>query len=331
MLVDIPANSLSDPEAFVRLVAEPCRPTVIRGLVADWPVTRAGLAGPEALAMYLKRLASDASLEMFVGDPSIDGRYFYSDDLVRFNFERRPTTLSGALSAIVSRHPDEPSIYAGSAPVDTHLPGFGGENRLACLDPAIQARIWLGNPSLVSCHYDAMDNLACVVAGERRFTLYPPEAIGSLYVGPIDHTMAGQPVSLAVGAADPSAYPRFDAIADQAVHVDLKPGDALYLPKLWWHQVKSTQPVNGLVNYWWDAFAAGPDAPYTALLLTMIAVSERPPAERRAWQAFFNHYAFRTDRHPLEHMPPEQHGILGPLRPRNYGAIRAHVMRMLRG
>jgi hypothetical protein len=328
--LEIDAGRLDSPDSFLRLVAAPCRPAVVRGLVADWPVTRAA-AAPAALATYLAQFASGASLEMFVGAPSIGGRYFYADDLSGFNFERQPATLASALRAILARGPDDPSIYAGSAPADIHLPGFAAENRLACLDPAITPRIWLGSASLVSCHYDTLDNLACVVAGTRRFTLYPPEAIGDLYVGPIDHTMAGQPVSLAVGAADPAAFPRFAAIADQAIRVDLAAGDALYLPKLWWHQVESTGPVNGLVNYWWDAFAIGPDAPYTALLLAMIAVSERPLPERRAWRAFFDHYAFRPDGHPLAHLPPERHGILGPLRPRNYGAIRAHVMRALRG
>ena len=38
-------------------------------------------------------------------------------------------------------------------------------------------------------------------AGRRRFTLFPPDAIRDLYVGPIDHTLAGQPLSLAVGRA----------------------------------------------------------------------------------------------------------------------------------
>jgi len=330
-LAEIDADSLGSPDSFLRLVAPPCRPTVIRGLVADWPVTRAALARREELAAYLARFPSAAPLEMFVGDPAISGRYFYAEDMATFNFERCQTTLAGAMSAILARDAGDPSVYVGSAPVDLHLPGFADENRLACLDPALGARIWLGSASTVSCHYDTLDNLACVIAGQRRFTLYPPEAIANLYVGPIDHTMAGQPVSLAVGAADPAAFPRFAEVADQAIIVDLSPGDALYLPKLWWHQVQSTQPVNGLVNYWWDAFAVGPDAPYTALLLAMIAVAERPLPERRAWRAFFDHYAFRTSRHPLEHLPPERHGILGPLRPRNYGAIRAHVMRMLRG
>jgi hypothetical protein len=86
-----------------------------------------------------------------------------------------------------------------------------------------------------------------------------------------------------------------------------------------------------MVNYWWDAFAHGPDAPYTAMLLAMIAISERPPAERQAWKAWFDHYVFRSNGHPLRHLPPELHGVLGPLKPDNYGRLRSYVMRLLRG
>ena len=85
-------------------------------------------------------------------------------------------------------------------PVPDYLPGLsGGKCHAAGVRRA--ARIWLGHASDISAHYDTVDNLACVVAGRRRFTLYAPELMGKLYPGPIDHTMAGQPVSLAASTA----------------------------------------------------------------------------------------------------------------------------------
>ena len=200
------------------------------------------------------------------------------------------------------------------------------------LSGRVAPRLWLGHAAHIATHYDTMDNLACAFLGTRRFTLYPPDAIADLYVGPIDFTMAGQPVSLAAEAgAHPSRYPRFGRVRDKALTAVLEAGDALYLPKLWWHQVVSNKPLNGLVNYWWDAFAHGPDTPNMSLMLAMINISERPLAERLAWRAFFDHYVFRPEGHPLAHLPHEQHGILGPLQPDNYGRIRARIMRALRG
>ncbi|HEY4077843.1 MAG TPA: cupin-like domain-containing protein [Rhizomicrobium sp.] len=321
-----------DAGKFRRDIVEPCRPVVIRGLVGHWPAVQAAHA-PVALRDYLRRFDAGKQMEAFFGEPRIAGKYYYSDDLTGFNFERRGMRLSDALDAILSDcgAPDAPSVYAGSLALADYLPGFDAENAMPLLDRAIGGRIWLGHASNVSAHYDTADNLACVVAGRRRFTLYAPELIASLYVGPIDNTMAGQPISLAASSPpDNERFPRFAAVRDQALTAELLPGDALYLPKLWWHQIEATAPFNALVNYWWDAFAAGPDAPYTAMLLAMIAIGERPPPERQAWKALFSHYVFRDDGHPLAHLPPERHGILGPLKD-NYGRIRARVMQMLRG
>jgi hypothetical protein len=242
--------------------------------------------------------------------------------------------FADALAAMVASlgRSREPTMYVGSVPVNDYLPGFAAHNVLQVLAPHIAPRIWLGHASHVSAHFDAFDNVACVVAGARRFTLFPPEAIGGLYVGPIDNTMAGQPVSLAASAPmDDDKYPLFRKIREYALHAELEPGDGIYIPKLWWHQIEATATFNGLINYWWDAFAGGPDAPYTSLLLSMIAIAERPPQERQAWKAFFDHYVFRSNGHPLAHLPAEQHGMLGPLKPDNYARIRAIVMHRLRG
>lgn len=329
---EYPVERLTDAMLFHREIVEPCRPVVLRGLGRGWPVIAAAAESPGAFARYLAPFDAGREMEAFFGEPRIGGRYYYDETLAGFNFERRRMRFAAAIEAIVAGvdRVDAGSIYAGSLPVDDYLPGLADRNPLPLL-PDVRPRIWIGHASDVSAHYDMMDNLACVVAGRRRFTLYAPDLIESLYVGPIDHTMAGQPVSLAASAppGDPR-YPRFEAARDRALVADLEPGDALYLPKLWWHRVESTAPFNVLVNYWWDAFAAGPDAPYTTMLLAMIAIAERPPTERAAWRALFEHYVFRESGHPLAHLPPARHGILGPLHD-NYGRIRAYVMRMLRG
>jgi hypothetical protein len=286
-----------------------------------------------AVRDHLLPLDAGGEIEAFFGAPAIAGKYFYSDDMRGFNFQRRRMKFREALETIVSSldKPGSPSVYAGSVPTADFLPQFAALNAMRLLNASIGPRVWVGHAANVSAHYDTMDNLACVAAGARRFTLFAPQSIGKLYVGPIDNTMAGQPVSLAASsAADAQKFPLFEEIKDQALIVELQPGDALYLPKLWWHKVESTAPFNVLVNYWWDAFPAGPDAPYTSLLLSMISIAERPPAERQAWKAFFDHYVFRSHGHPLAHLPAEQHGLLGPLK-ENYGRIRARVMHFLRG
>jgi Cupin-like domain len=332
-LREVDGRGLSSPAQFLREIVEPCLPVVMRGLVAGWPAVHTATRSAEDFRDYLARFDNGGQTEAFVGDPKIAGKYYYAEDLAGFNFERRRMRFVDALTAIVATHGQggQPTMYVGSVPVNEFLPGFTDQNVMQVLAAHVAPRIWLGHPSNVSAHFDSYDNVACVVAGARRFTLYPPEAIEGLYVGPLDNTMAGQPVSLAASApADDAKYPLFGRIRDQALCAELRPGDAIYIPKLWWHQIESTASFNGLVNYWWDAFAGSSDAPYTGLLLSMIAIAERPPRERQAWKAFFDHYVFRSNGHPLAHLPAEQHGMLGPLKD-NYAKIRAIVMHRLRG
>jgi len=333
MVPEVDAALFRDRETFREEIAQRYQPVVVRGAFADWPVVAAATSAA-AVGDYLCRFASARPAEIFVGDRAIAGRYYYDEGLDGFNFERVETDArTGIARVLESARADGPhSVYMGSLPADAYFPGFAAENPAPMLEPGVTPRIWFGNASNVSCHYDAVDNIACAVLGRRRFTLYPPDAIGDLYVGPIDHTMAGQPVSLAAGAApDDPRYPRFAAARGRALVAELGPGDALYLPKLWWHQVEATDPVNLLVNYWWDEFTSGSDAPLIAMLLSMISIAERPPGEREAWRAFFDHYVFRTHGHPLAHLPEDKHGLLGPLKAGNYGRIRAIVMRALRG
>ena len=333
MLREIDGRDLSSPAQFAREVLEPCLPVVMRGLVAGWPVVQAATRSVEDFQYYLARFDNGSGTEAFVGEPKIAGKYYYAEDFNGFNFESRRMRFIDAVSAIVATRgqAEAPTMYMGSVPIKDYLPGFAEHNVLHVLGAHIAPRIWLGHPSNVSAHFDAYDNVACVVAGARRFTLYPPDTIGGLYVGPLDHTMAGQPVSLAASAPiDDDKYPLFRTAREQALSAELEPGDGIYVPKLWFHQVEATAPFNGLVNYWWDAFSGGPDAPYTGLLLSMIAIAERPERERLAWRAFFDHYVFRTNGHPLAHLPVARHGMLGPLKD-NYAKIRAIVMHRLRG
>lgn len=324
--------ALTDTDAFRDHVMHPGQPVLIPGAARDWPL----LAQPGATAIVQQLLRFDAGreAEMFCGPREAGARYYYDAALSGFNFTREAVPAGDGLRRILdtAEHATGETLYMGSLPVERYFPGAEALASLAFVPPVVQPRIWAGHASSVACHYDRLDNVACVAAGHRRFTLYPPQAIGNLYVGPVDHTMAGQPVGLAVDSVpgDPR-FPRYEAVRETALVAELAPGDAIYIPKLWWHKVEALDPVNLLVNFWWDGFPSGPDQPYAAMLLAMIAIAERPEAERAAWRAWFDHYVFRSDGHPLAFLPAEQHGILGPLNAGNYQRIRTMVMRMLRG
>jgi hypothetical protein len=327
-----PAAALADPDSFRKTVMEVGEPALLAGVARHWPMLAGGGLG--GVTDHLLRYDAGREAEVFVGTKAIGARYNYDRSLAGFNFDRRRMPFAEALRTILSTasQPDRASLYMGSLTAETYFPGIESTTSLPFVPPAIRPRFWVGHASTVACHYDTMDNVACVAAGRRRFTLFPPDAIRDLYVGPIDHTLAGQPISLAVGSppGDPR-FPNFERVRDRALVVELETGDALYVPKLWWHQVEALDDVNVLVNFWWDAFATGPDQPYTAMMLAMLTIAERPPAERAAWRAWFDHYVFRPDGHPLAFLPAERHGVLGTDSKENRGRIRAMVMRLLRG
>ena len=102
-------------------------------------------------------------------------------------------------------------MYAGGIPIRKHLPGlsrYSGDD--AGYEQATLISLWLGNRTHTAAHWDQSQNLACVVAGRRRFTLFPPEQLKNLYVGPLEFTLAGQPTSLVdIDAPDLENHPRF--------------------------------------------------------------------------------------------------------------------------
>lgn len=321
-----------DAASFREKVMAVGAPVLLPGAAAQWPLLRSG--SQQGLVDEL--LAHDAgrSAEIFVGEPGIDARYYYDESMMGFNFAREDMSFAEALRRIVdgAGAVGGKTLYMGSLPCENYLPGIEALTPLVFLPATVRPRFWIGHASQVACHYDQLDNVACVASGRRRFTLYPPQAIADLYVGPIDHTMAGQPVGIAAQSSpDDPRYPRLRKAHEQALVAELQPGDAIYIPKLWWHQVEALDAFNVLVNFWWDGFASGPDSPYATMLLAMIAIAERPAAERDAWRAWFDHYVFRPDGHPLSFLPEELHGILGALGDGNYQRLRMIAMRMLRG
>jgi hypothetical protein len=309
-------------------------PAVLRGLVESWPAVAAGRESADAARAYLAGFDRGAPVEAFVGPPGIGGRFFYADDMRGFNFERRTGALAEVLRflATIEGQADSPAVYVGAAAIPDHLPGFAAANGLALLDgkPALP-RLWFGNESVVSTHFDLSDNIACVVVGRRRFTLFPPDQLANLYVGPLDHTMAGQPASMVdLAAPDFAAFPRFrDALA-VASSAELEPGDAIYVPAMWWHNVEALSPFNALVNFWWDETPPEAGSPFEALVHAILAVSHLPPARRRIWREMFAHYAFRPgDDDPLAHLAPAHRGILAPPTPALRERIRQFLLRGL--
>src|SRR6185312_1611680 len=249
-------------ESIRREMISAARPAVFRGLGSAWPAVAAGRQSAAAMVEYLRRFDSGHPVDAIMTPPEIEGRIFYDADLSGFNFVRNRLALSVVAEQALrySSFERAPAVAAQSALISECLPGFAAQNRLGFLDDTIVPRIWLGTAITTPTHLDEWNNIGCVVSGRRRFTLFPPEQVANLYVGPLDFAPTGAPMSL----------------------VRL-------------HHVESLESFNVLINYWWHSVPGTPvgsDSGFDTLLHAILNVRSLPPETRAAWRALFEHYVF---------------------------------------
>jgi Cupin-like domain len=320
------------PDELTPRILESTQPLIVRGLVAHWPMVRAGLTSQQAASAYLHRFYRGMNVVAMLGRPDIDGRFFYNDDLSGFNFFPANVRLDGVLAELEDHRNDEqpPAIYVGSTSIDHCLPGFRAENDVNLHGRDALASIWIGNRTRIAAHYDLPDNLACVAAGRRRFTLFPPEQLENLYIGPLDFTPAGQAISLVdFKRPDVDRFPKFAEAQRHGQVAELAPGDALFIPSMWWHHVEALDRFNVLVNYWWRQSPGYMDTPTTALMHAIMTVRDLPPAQRAAWAELFRHYVFEADEATVAHIPPAARRVLGPLDADATRALRAQLLKRM--
>jgi hypothetical protein len=324
-----------DRDRFEAEIVPLDEPAVLRGVVASWPAVACALESPEAIARYLARFDNGAPVNALMTPPEEEGRIFYDATMAGFNFMRAQRTVSQVLEQVLryARFQRAPAVAAQSALVPACLPGFEHENVLPLLDATVAPRLWVGTAITTPAHFDESHNVACCVAGRRRFTLFPPAQVANLYVGPLDHAPTGTPLSLVDFARpDFERFPRFREALAHARVAELAPGDAVYLPPLWWHHVASLERFNMLVNYWWTITAPGHAAPPSALdalLNAVAALRGLPAAQRAAWREIFEHYVFDAGRDVAGHIPVERRSVLGEMSAQDHARLRELLARRL--
>lgn len=311
------------------------QPVVLEGVAADWPLVTAGRVGAGEAAIYLRSFAGAAPVTVYTGPPDIAGRFHYDADLTGLNFTTGRAPLGEVLDRLLGAQAGGPAIYVGSTDIDHFLPGFRTANDLKLGHPDFAhkpplASIWIGNRTTAAAHYDISHNLACCLVGARRFTLFPPEQIANLYPGPLEPTPGGQVVTMVdLARPDLARYPRFAEAMEAAIIADLAPGDVLYYPAMWWHQVDALGPFNVLANYWWNPVPAFLDTPQTTLLHALLSLRDRPAGEKAAWRAVFDYYVFGDSAQPGAHLPEHARGPLAPLDPMAARRLRAQLLNRL--
>jgi hypothetical protein len=326
-------RNLAAKQFFDEVVPEQ-QPIVLRGFADDWPLVAAAKKSPNEFSANLCQHYNGNKVTICAAPPSADKRFFYNHDLTGFSFvsaQERLDLFLRRLTDFDNKQPS-PALSMQSALIEDILPRLL-ENNSSDFFPNVKPRLWVGNEGVVDTHYDGTDNIACAVAGRRRFILFPPDQTSNLYPGPLEFTPAGVPVSLVnLRKPDFDRYPRFRSALENAYCVELEPGDALFIPMLWWHHVESLNKVNALINFWWNgSFAEDATSPnfLDSMKIAILAMRDMTPKQRAAWRCLFDHYLFKQGVDPASYIPKHQHHMLGEMSPQYIASVKDYFIKKL--
>ena len=148
-------------------------------------------------------------------------------------------------------------------------------------------------------HNDRDHNLACVIAGRRRFVLFPPEQVTNLYVGPLDNP---PPLSLVdPEAPDLARFPRYARSDRCRAHRAPRAGRRAL------HAALLVAPRNFARSLQRDGeLLVGrgtADDPNDAFLTALLAFRDLPPGDRDYWREMIAAYVFADRGDVLSHIP----------------------------
>jgi ribosomal protein L16 Arg81 hydroxylase len=223
-------------EEFVRRYVAPRRPVIIVGAMEDWPA-RLLWSAESLAARFCERPVPVASVaeRRVINDPAMGIPY-------------REEALGACIERLQSGCPvDGYAMFL----LEQTLPELEDDLRTPSFAPrapwAIR-KFWLSAADTRSpLHMDLPDNLFAQFVGRKRVTLYSPSQELRLY----RHAPWSRiPQVSRVDAEDPNLarFPRFARA--RSVRCVVAPGELLYIPRFWWHQVRSLEFAVS-VNYWW--------------------------------------------------------------------------------
>nr|WP_297350603.1 cupin-like domain-containing protein [uncultured Caldimonas sp.] len=198
-------------------------PRVLRGVAAGWPAI-ARWTFP-----YLASLAPDMPVRLVLGNRERSATHFVD------------ATLGQYLGMLEAQPGDaQSSLYLKEFDLLGHFPALKDDLRTAPLFPSgawVWNDVWIGpRGSRTGLHRDRLDNIAVLLRGRKRFRLAPPgsvEALGarSTKYDRVSVMATADLDELATRTPRPALY-----------EVELAPGDALYTPAGWWHEVENLEP-----------------------------------------------------------------------------------------
>lgn len=222
-------------EVFERDHVLASRPVVLQGLVADWP----------AMRRWSLEYLQDAFASIPITTARVEAGTVAMDAVTGLVYERiRLGEFIGGLRRgardryLMSRLEDLPTDLRGDAPPPPY----------PARAPWCTAKLWISAEGTVSyMHRDLADNLHAQVRGRKRFTLVAPRHNAALYPKTLLDSIPNG-CHADIERPDYARFPRLRGV--ETLVAELEPGDAIYVPRRWWHHVRTLE-ASISVNYWW--------------------------------------------------------------------------------
>lgn len=199
----------------------PHKPAVIERLTESWP------AREKWSLDYLKRVAGDAQVPLYDGQPSRGREYQYA--------ATARMTLGAYLERIAAGEND---LRIFSLNILAALPQLADDFSFPDIGLKLFRKVAFlfagGAGARVPMHFDIdlSDLLLCHFGGRKRVMLFPPEQSRCLYRVPFSFS------SLRAIDFDRPDYTRFPALKNLKGEVaELRHGDVLYIPPGYWHYI----------------------------------------------------------------------------------------------
>ena len=237
----IPRVHRPDVAEFRRRFERPLQPVVLTGVMDGWKAMRRW--SPEYFAEHM----GDAPVPVMTCDEDLsEDEPIRPEQLMRL--KRVPVKMHDYVRQMASG-----SVlrgYVSGIPLKPHLPmliddiEFPEYREIGSPD---SPRIWLGTRVNGPLHYDPSSNLHGIVYGGKRFTLFHPNQLPLLYPCSMLSTIP-QMSQASLSNPDYARFPRLRKA--KPVTLDLGPGDLLFLPAGWWHQVTTPTPTISIDFPW---------------------------------------------------------------------------------
>ena len=112
------------------------------------------------------------------------------------------------------------------------------------------ANVWVSHRGVFTqSHFDELENFNIALAGRKRFVLSPP-GFWEYYPRSLVRGLGDKSRAVDFDDVSRERFPRLVAKLAQRRELILEPGQLLYLPLGWWHQVESLDELNINLNFW---------------------------------------------------------------------------------